>query len=307
MPYKVFAYNTIRNMIQKNVQQRPKMKNVSTEIERILKIKMELVFYRAAIDGDMSKVKQLIETGIDVNAVDTHLQIQLIISARFGENDVANMYLEGATGGFQLISPVFSRATATGYAACYERVDIVKTLIEAGADVNAAALNDGASPLVLASSFGNVAMAKLLLEAGADVNTADHKGKSALYWAASYGHADVVKMLLEAGADVNSPATDRMPVLIGAAAEGNVDVVNMLLEAGVDVNAADEKNRLTALIGAAAKGHVQMVNMLLEAGAETDAADKDGKTAINYATEKGHADVVKILYDGGARFAITSP
>ena len=44
---------------------------------------------------------------------------------------------------------------------------------------------------------------KKLIEAGADVNAVDKNGITALQRASSWGRSDVVKMLIEAGADVN--------------------------------------------------------------------------------------------------------
>ncbi|KAL5509700.1 hypothetical protein EMCRGX_G005116 [Ephydatia muelleri] len=64
-------------------------------------------------------------------------------------------------------------------------------------------LQDGSSPLKAACLNGHLDVVKTLLEAGANINQADKKGRSPLYAASCNGHLDVVKTLLEAGANIN--------------------------------------------------------------------------------------------------------
>jgi hypothetical protein len=60
-------------------------------------------------------------------------------------------------------------------AAQYDRTDIIKVLIDAGAAVDAAA-EDGCTPLIIASEVGAVASVSALLERGADITRADNNG-----------------------------------------------------------------------------------------------------------------------------------
>ena len=59
----------------------------------------------------------------------------------------------------------------------------------------------GATALILAAQSGHVEVVRLLLEAGADKDVADDDGATALMEAAYRGHVEVVRLLLEAGAD----------------------------------------------------------------------------------------------------------
>eukprot|EP00731_Ephydatia_muelleri_P038788 Em0910g1a len=81
-------------------------------------------------------------------------------------------------------------------------LEIVKSLIEAGANVNHTA-KDGWTPLVIASHDGHLEIVKSLIEAGANVNHTIKNNVTAVYVASENGHHGVVLSLLGAGADVN--------------------------------------------------------------------------------------------------------
>jgi ankyrin repeat protein len=66
----------------------------------------------------------------------------------------------------------------------------------------------GETALHLAAGEGHLEIVKLLLEHGADVN-AKTAYETALHLAAGEGHLEIVKLLLEHGADVNAKTAVR--------------------------------------------------------------------------------------------------
>ena len=82
-------------------------------------------------------------------------------------------------------------------AALKGHLDLVKKLIDRGADVN----KPGWTPLHYAATSGHLAIMELLLEHHAFIDAESPNGTTPLMMAAHYGTPAAVKLLLEAGAD----------------------------------------------------------------------------------------------------------
>jgi ankyrin repeat protein len=76
-------------------------------------------------------------------------------------------------------------------------IDIVRQLLEHGADPNARNLS---TPLHVASSRGQLEVSRLLLSHGANVDEKDEEGRTPLQVALSEGHIEIVKLLSDHGA-----------------------------------------------------------------------------------------------------------
>jgi ankyrin repeat protein len=90
--------------------------------------------------------------------------------------------------------------------------ELVQTLLDAGAKVNAADIR-GMTPIQLAvsSETQNPAVVKLLLKAGADVNAKSSVGETALDWAKKFGNTEVIALLTAAGAREGVPYSAPRP------------------------------------------------------------------------------------------------
>lgn len=78
----------------------------------------------------------------------------------------------------------------------------VRMLRFAGANINSR--GHCCMPLYLAAGQGRLDVVRYLLDQGADVNTREMLGGTALTEAVYYGHTDIVKELLFRGADTNA-------------------------------------------------------------------------------------------------------
>jgi hypothetical protein len=97
------------------------------------------------------------------------------------------------------------------HAACYNRVEVVKTLIERGADVNAVRA-DGFTPLLLAIFFGHLDVVRVLVENGADATATTRFGTSAHMWAAARGFREIAAYLQQEHKSRASIASVEAPV-----------------------------------------------------------------------------------------------
>lgn len=140
----------------------------------------------------------------------------------------------------------------------------------------------GATPLMAAALYGDAPLVKTVLDAGADPNAANDAGVTPLMWAVS--DIDKARMLVEAGADVRARSVDgRTPILAAASLRGNRDVVALLLDRGASPSAAGS-NAITPLVEAAKKGDEPIIRLLLERAAD---AGRSGAAALAFATRAG--------------------
>ena len=113
-------------------------------------------------------------------------------------------------------------------AAMHGRGEVIRILLEAGADVDTPQAQTGGKPLQYAAAEGHLEAARILLDAGADVDSTDNLGRTPLMWAASQGHEPVIEELLERGADVNRQTGTGWTARRYAEQEGHVRVAEFL-------------------------------------------------------------------------------
>jgi ankyrin repeat protein len=163
----------------------------------------------AATANDLDMVRLFIEKGVDVNAADAKGNTPLQFAASNGNLAMVKLLLsrgaavDSATTGATKVrkGPVaLNHLTALMFAAPYGTPELVRTLIAAGAKVNARDIRD-MTPLMLAvsSETQDPEVVRLLLEKGADVKAKSNLGETALDWARKFGNPGIIRMLEQAG------------------------------------------------------------------------------------------------------------
>ncbi|HEY1496210.1 MAG TPA: ankyrin repeat domain-containing protein, partial [Candidatus Solibacter sp.] len=157
--------------------------------------------------------------------------------------------------------------------------EVARKLLAQKADVNGAQ-GDGSTALHWAAFHEDLDLVKTLLAAGAKVDAATREGAiTPLFMACTHSNAAVIEALLNAGAGVNSAKANGTTPLMTAAAAGGLDAVRVLLAHGAQVNAKESAHGQTALMFAAALNRDAVVRLLLAKGAETNVSTAVQKVA----------------------------
>jgi len=148
----------------------------------------------ASINGDTSKVRNLLTKGAKVNAKDSDGVTALMWASEKGHTEVVKVLL--AKGADVNIRESSAGMTALMVAAAGGYTAIVDALLAKAADVNAKDYNLGATPLMGAAEYGYTDVIKALITKGADVNAKSERGRTPLHSAAFWNSKEVAELLI---------------------------------------------------------------------------------------------------------------
>lgn len=224
--------------------------------------------------------------------------------------------IAAATADNRLLEAVKNKDSQTAHA-----------LLERGhQDVNTVD-SQGMTPLLWAAHWDDLDMVKCLLDAGADAKLANRFGGTALHEASTFGDVAMMEALIKAGADPNAVRGQGDTPLMVAVHSAKPDAVNLLLEHGAQVDARDGWYGETPLMIAVSQNYAAIAKTLITHGADVNAASTafnfrrrpmadavapinppaGGLTPIFFAARQGAMESGKLLIDSGANLNVIEP
>eukprot|EP01029_Cantina_marsupialis_P000297 TRINITY_DN10249_c0_g1_i1.p1 TRINITY_DN10249_c0_g1~~TRINITY_DN10249_c0_g1_i1.p1 ORF type:complete len:647 (+),score=104.50 TRINITY_DN10249_c0_g1_i1:1658-3598(+) len=155
----------------------------------------------------------------------------------------------------------------------------------------------------------NLDLIKVLVNAGADLNVIDRNNVTPLAYLVDKGlqitnqrekenFLERLVFVLKYRIDVNTIDEDGRTVIHKAVLANNIEVVEKLLTKKLDLNIKDKQGR-TALHHTQWKGNYKIARLLISAGADLNEPDYAGFTILNYAAILGHTRLVVVLILSG--------
>lgn len=184
------------------------------------------------------------------------------------------------------------RAARTGDLASF------KSLISRGAATWAWDANNR-RPVHLAAEYDRVEILKYLIQLRSDLNLQDKNGWTALHASAFNGNLPVVRLLAENGARVDAPDLLNQTPLFVAVYKGRLTVVQYLIASGASLTNRDMQGN-TMLHQAAYRGHERMAALLLTNGADPNAKNDIGWTPLHRAVYARQTNMIKFLLRSGS-------
>ena len=179
----------------------------------------------AISNGKPEVAKALIAGGADLNAQDNEGYTATLIAAQDMNAETLKV-LVAAKADLNLGTEYY---TPLSWVVEQGQVELVKILLEGGADPNAQAKSGG---IPLARALDNAEVLQLMLDHKADPNLKNERGESVLMTAIYNGEVAKVESLIKAGANVNDHDASGNSVLVMAQNAMANDIVESLKKAG---------------------------------------------------------------------------
>lgn len=245
---------------------------------------------KAASEGNVQEVAELLADGVSVNSHDSEGRTALIAAAYLGKNEICSLLLDNSAS----LKPKDKDGySALDFAAARGLVDTVKLLLKKGKEPDDSYHTQYA--MAMRAAFASITQ---FMPKGKgripSINRISPEDKSPLHVAAGGGSVDLVESLIKRGAKVNLTNKKGQTPLHAAAISNKNFVISLLLKNSAKINAADNQGN-TPLMLAASENRKEAVMLLLSKGADRKLRNKNGEDAVTIAGNKGFSEITEIL------------
>lgn len=217
----------------------------------------------AVSKNKLQSVKMLLEAGSNPNILSYHDDNPLFISIYEGNLEILNILLQNNNININLKN---SKGHNALHVALYNKFfDAVKLLVNSGIDINIKD-NDGFSPLLMTYDY-DVIMYLLKYSRNIDINMKDNNNKNILFYAIECSYYDIIKEIISKDIDINAKNNYGNTCLITAIYMNSVNIVKILLTVtNIDLNIKNIFG-LSALDIALENNKTEIIVLLKNAGA----------------------------------------
>ena len=187
--------------------------------------------------------------------------------------------------------------TVLHYAAEWQYIDSISSLVTKGADISAKNGN-GETCLFNAAKTNNPAVIQTVIDCGGDVLARDNLGSTAVHIGVRWDAPDSIDKLVLLGANVNAQNSSGKSPLAEAVVSSKFGIAKKLLEAGANPNSTDS-NGVTPLIDAIRINNKEMVKLLLVYNANPNLQQVNGQNAFHEAAILGDKEIIVLIRNVG--------
>jgi ankyrin repeat protein len=238
----------------------------------------------------------LVQHGADVNATRTQNEVRpLHLAIKNGDLSKVKCLVSAGANLTYKSSSGYDAMLDAAHSTPESSIELFRYLLDHGAPVNGAS-KYGETALNVASRNVRMDVVRLLLERGADVEPLRW---SDLAKAVALGSVEDVERALHGGVDLlQRDRWGRTPWMLSLEL-GDFDKAKCVYRAGVDRDLRGHANRSAVAI-AAHVGHMGLLNWLIDEGFGLEDRDDFDNTPLMLATAAGNAEAVELLIRRGA-------
>ncbi|XP_048880234.1 B-cell lymphoma 3 protein isoform X2 [Brienomyrus brachyistius] len=162
---------------------------------------LQTPLHLAVITHQVLLVQLLLSAGADPTMLDRHGQTAAHLCCEHGLSSCLGLLLRHPASQTCLKVRNYEGLTVLHLAVQNSNKELVKMILDSGADINAVDFKSGRSPLIHAVENNSMEMINFLIESGSNVNMQSYSGNTALHSACGRGQVEAVRVLLKNGAD----------------------------------------------------------------------------------------------------------
>jgi len=251
---------------------------------------------KAVALGDIAHIKLFIKYNVDINAASEKITP---LRHAVSKNNLEIVRLLIESGANVNLQDYYKRSPISD-AIKNENIEMVRLLVSLGADVNMQH-DEKCTPIHIAISEKSIDIVEYLLQNGASIFLKDYKEKNALIYALEIDIVFVKTIINHDKKILDEPYQHSL--LYYAIQEGNLEIINYLENVGVKIDFTLDRKGTTILHGAmkAKTNRLKIIEKLLAAGQKANIRNDHGSTPLHCLQSSYHVDtIVDMLLGYGA-------